>query len=77
VKASPSLKRPLIVYPLAFHFVTLLASFAILIAVAIRVDSGGLYTDERIIPIIAQAVERDAAGRDARPVVRGRGRRRG
>jgi len=62
VKASPSLKRPLIVYPLVFHFVTLLASFAILIAVALRVDSGGPYTDERIIPIIAQAVARDAAG---------------
>lgn len=59
---SPSLKRPLIVYPLVFHFLTLLASFAILIAVALRIDSGGPYTDERIIPIIADAVERDAAG---------------
>jgi two-component system, OmpR family, sensor histidine kinase TctE len=63
VKRSPSLKRPLIVYPLVFHFVTLLASFAILIAVAIRIDSGGPYTDERIVPILAQAVERDAEGR--------------
>lgn len=59
---SPSLKRPLIVYPLVFHFLTLLASFAILIAVALRIDSGGPYTDERIIPIIADAVARDAAG---------------
>ncbi|PWK59674.1 sensor histidine kinase [Roseicyclus mahoneyensis] len=59
---SPSLKRPLIVYPLVFHFVTLLVSFSILIAVALRIDSGGPYTDERIIPIIADAVERDAAG---------------
>lgn len=59
---SPSLKRPLIVYPLVFHFLTLLASFSILIAVALRIDSGGPYTDERIIPIIADAVARDAAG---------------
>jgi signal transduction histidine kinase len=63
VKGSPSLKRPLIVYPLVFHFVILLASFAILIAVAIRIDSGGPYTDEQIVPVLAQAVERDAAGR--------------
>jgi signal transduction histidine kinase len=62
VKRPPSLKRPLIIYPLIFHFVTLLASFAILIAVAIRIDSGGPYTDERIVPVFAQAVERDAAG---------------
>ncbi|WRH64486.1 MAG: HAMP domain-containing sensor histidine kinase [Fuscovulum sp.] len=59
---SPSLKRPLIIYPLIFHFVTLLASFAILIAVAIRIDSGGPYTDERIVPVMAQAVQRDATG---------------
>jgi two-component system, OmpR family, sensor histidine kinase TctE len=62
VIGRPSLKRPLIVYPLVFHFVTLLASFGILIAVAIRIDSGGPYTDERIVPVFAQAVERDAAG---------------
>lgn len=62
MKRSPSLQRPLIVYPLVFHFVTLLASFAILIAVAIRIDSGGPYTDEQIVPVFAQAVERDAAG---------------
>jgi two-component system, OmpR family, sensor histidine kinase TctE len=62
VKGRPSLKRPLIVYPLVFHFVTLLASFGILIAVAIRIDSGGPYTDEQIVPVFAQAVERDAAG---------------
>lgn len=58
----PSLKRPLIVYPLVVQFVTLLASFAILIAVAIRIDSGGPYTDEQIVPVFARAVERDAAG---------------
>ncbi len=59
---TPSLKRPLIIYPLVFHFVTLLASFAILIAVALRIDSGGPYTDERIVPVLVQAVQRDAAG---------------
>lgn len=63
MKRSPSLKRPLIVYPLVFHFFTLLASFAILIAVAIRIDSGGPYTDERIVPVMAQAVKREAMGR--------------
>jgi two-component system, OmpR family, sensor histidine kinase TctE len=62
VTRSPSLKRPLIVYPLVSHFVTLLASFAILIAIALRIDSGGPYTDERIVSVITQAVERDTSG---------------
>lgn len=62
MKTAPSLKRPLILYPLVFHFLTLLACFAILIAVALRIDSGGPYTDEQIVPIFAQAVQRDAAG---------------
>jgi two-component system, OmpR family, sensor histidine kinase TctE len=62
VNRTPSLKRPPIIYPLVFHFVTLLASFVILIAVALRIDSGGPYTDERIVPVLAQAVQRDAAG---------------
>lgn len=53
-----SLKRPLIVYPLLFHFGTLVASFAVLLAVALRVDSGGPYTDEQITPVIARAVAR-------------------
>jgi signal transduction histidine kinase len=57
-----SLKRPLIIYPLAVNFAILLVSFAIIIAVAIRFDSGGPYTDERIIPVIANAIERDEAG---------------
>lgn len=62
MKAQPSLKRPLILYPLAFHFATLLVCFAILISVAIRIDIGGPYTDEQITPIIAQAIERGDAG---------------
>ncbi len=57
-----SLKRPLIVYPLLFHFGTLVASFAVLLAVALRVDSGGPYTDEQIIPVIARAVARKPDG---------------
>lgn len=62
MKKQPSLKRPLIVYPLAFHLLTLLASFAVLVSVAIRIDSGGPYADEQIIPVVARAVERDASG---------------
>ena len=57
-----SLKRPLIVYPLAVNFAILIVSFAIIIAVAIRFDSGGPYTDEQIVPVIAGAVQRDKTG---------------
>jgi two-component system, OmpR family, sensor histidine kinase TctE len=62
VKQAASLKRQLIAYPLAAQLVTLLASFAVLIAVAIRLDSGGPYTDEQITPVIARAVVRDRSG---------------
>lgn len=62
MKKPPSLKRPLIVYPLAFHLVTLLASFAILVSVAIRIDSGGPYADEQVIPVIARAIDRAPSG---------------
>ena len=62
MKRQYSLKRPLTVYPLAFHLATLLVSFAILLGVAIRVDSGGPYADERITPVIARAVERREDG---------------
>jgi signal transduction histidine kinase len=57
-----SLKRPLIVYPLLFHLGTLVASFAVLLAVALRVDSGGPYTDEQITPVIARAIARENDG---------------
>ncbi len=58
-----SLKRPLIVFPLLFHLVTLLVSFAVLLAVAVRLDSGGPYTDEQITPVIAHAIlRRDDGG---------------
>ncbi|WP_411839025.1 sensor histidine kinase [Paracoccus sp. ME4] len=59
---APSLKRPLIVYPLIVHLVTLLVSVLILIAGALRLDSGGPYADEKITPVIAAAVARDPDG---------------
>jgi two-component system, OmpR family, sensor histidine kinase TctE len=62
-KRAPSLKRPLILQPLLFQFVTLFASFAILLALLIRMDSGGPYTDEQITPVIAKAIVRDGEGR--------------
>lgn len=58
VRRTPSLKRPLIVYPLAFHLATLMVSFVILLAVTIRIDSGGPYADEQITPVIARAITR-------------------
>ncbi|CAM3219555.1 HAMP domain-containing sensor histidine kinase [Paracoccus nototheniae] len=59
---GPSLKRPLIVYPLIVHLVTLLVSVLILIGGALRIDSGGPYADEKITPVIAAAIDRDPAG---------------
>ncbi|MBX7483337.1 sensor histidine kinase [Qipengyuania qiaonensis] len=47
---------------MAVNFLILLASFAIITAIAIRFDSGGPYTDEQIIPIIASAIERSDDG---------------
>lgn len=63
MRRPPSLKRPLIVYPLAFHLATLMVSFAILLAVTIRIDSGGPYADEQITPVIARAIIRQDDGR--------------
>ena len=62
-RKSRSLKRRLIVQPLIFQFVTLFISFWIILAVATRLDSGGLYTDETITPVIANAIVRDRDGR--------------
>jgi two-component system, OmpR family, sensor histidine kinase TctE len=62
MKKPPSLRRPLIIYPLAVNFAILIVSFAIIIAIAIRFDSGGPYTDEQIIPVIAGAIKRDETG---------------
>jgi two-component system, OmpR family, sensor histidine kinase TctE len=61
-KRTPSLKRPLILQPLLFQFVTLFVSFAVILALTIRMDSGGPYTDEQITPIIADAIVRTGNG---------------
>jgi two-component system sensor histidine kinase TctE len=57
-----SLKRPLIVQPLIFQFATLFISVWIILAIATRMDSGGLYTDETIAPVIASAIVRQEDG---------------
>lgn len=62
MKKPRSLRQPLIIYPLAVNFAILIVSFAIIIAIAIRFDSGGPYTDEQIIPVIAGAIKRDETG---------------
>ncbi len=62
VRKARSLKRRLIVQPMIFQFVTLFFSFSIILAVATRLDSGGLYTDEAITPVIAKAIVRQRAG---------------
>lgn len=63
MKKPRSLKRALVVYPLVFHFATLIVAFAVLVSVALRIDSGGPYTDEQITSAIARAIERDQTGR--------------
>ncbi len=62
MRKSSSLKRPLIVFPLVVHFAMLLVAFSVIIAVALRLDSGGPYTEEKITAIIARAVVRQADG---------------
>jgi len=59
-KKPPSLKRPLILQPLIFQLATLIISCTIFMALALRMDSGGLYTDESITPVIARAIVRDS-----------------
>jgi two-component system sensor histidine kinase TctE len=59
---QPSLKRPLIIQPLILQFVTLFLCCAIIIALAIRMDSGGPYADERIASVIAGAIARAPGG---------------
>lgn len=61
-RGSPSLKRPLIVKPLIFQLATLLIACTFFMALALRMDSGGLYTDEAITPVIARAIVRDQSG---------------
>ena len=61
-RKRPSLKWPLILQPLFFQFAALFVGIAILTALAVRADSGGRYTDERITPVIAQAIVRRSDG---------------
>ncbi|WP_306392297.1 sensor histidine kinase [Telluria beijingensis] len=61
-RRPPSLKWPLIVQPLLLQFAILCISFPVIVALALRADSGGPYTDERITPVIAAALVRDADG---------------
>ncbi|WP_144578622.1 HAMP domain-containing sensor histidine kinase [Agrobacterium sp. DE0009] len=61
-QGQPSLKRPLIVKPLIFQLATLLIACTFFMALALRMDSGGLYTDEAITPVIARAIVRDQGG---------------
>jgi two-component system, OmpR family, sensor histidine kinase TctE len=61
-RRPPSLKRPLIVKPLIFQLATLLIACTSFMALALRMDSGGLYTDEAITPVIARAIVRDKGG---------------
>ncbi|KIN13960.1 hypothetical protein RO22_18250 [Halomonas sp. KHS3] len=55
---------------LAFHLATLMVSFAILLAVTIRIDSGGPYVDEQITPVIARAIIRQDDGQLAARMTR-------
>ncbi|MEI4483320.1 MULTISPECIES: sensor histidine kinase [unclassified Phyllobacterium] len=61
-RGSTSLKRPLIVKPLIFQLATLLIACTFFMALALRMDSGGLYTDEAITPVIARAIVREQNG---------------
>lgn len=61
-RGSTSLKRPLIVKPLIFQLATLLVACTFFMALALRMDSGGLYTDEAITPVIARAIVREQNG---------------
>lgn len=62
-RKQPSLKRPLIIQPLLFQLAILLVSCTLFMGLALRMDSGGRYTDESITPIIACAVVRGGNGR--------------
>ena len=61
-RRAPSLKWPLTVQPLLLQFAILFICFAGVLALATRFDSGGLYTDESITPVIANAIARDTNG---------------
>lgn len=59
----PCLKLSLIVQPLILQFAILFISIPIMVALAVRADSGGSYTSEAIAPVIARAVFRGSDDR--------------
>ncbi len=65
---QPSLKRRLIVQPFLLQAFILLLSIAALTWMALRLDIGGAYSDEVVVPVIAKAiVRRDDGGLAVRP----------
>lgn len=62
MKRQASLQRPLILWPVAIQFLTLFAAAAILMATALRFDSGGPYTEETVARVVAEAIGRDENG---------------
>lgn len=62
MKRQPSLKWPLIVQPLLLQFAILFVTIPVIVGMAVRSNSGGHYTDERLTPIVASAIVRDADG---------------
>jgi two-component system, OmpR family, sensor histidine kinase TctE len=61
-KRQRTLKWPLIVQPLLVQLFTLSVSFMVLLALLVRMDSGGEYTLQTVSKVVANSVVRDAAG---------------
>lgn len=59
---QPSLKRALIVQPLILQLVLALVAFTAFMALLLRVDSGGRYTDQTVTEVAAAAIVREADG---------------
>lgn len=58
-RRQPSLKWPLLVQPMVLQLVVLLVSFTVLLALILRMDSGGRYTDQTVASSAAQSVFRE------------------
>lgn len=59
---EPSLKWPLIIQPLILQLIVLLVSFFVIIALGLRFDSGGYYTEQTLARVAADAVFRKPDG---------------
>ncbi len=59
---EPSLKWPLIIQPLILQLIVLLVSFFVIIALGLRFDSGGYYTEQTLTRVAADAVYRKPDG---------------